>query len=121
MKTWKLIWHLAILVAVSTAGPSAEAFGIFNATGLSGGSRWDATPRTMQGLERSLDGGLRFSLQGGSFQAYRDMFSWSGSVPSVADFTAAVTNAFGHWTAVDPVSRFPTSLSFVADLATPVS
>ena len=26
--------------------------------------------------ERSLDGGLRYSLQGGSYQAYRDLFSW---------------------------------------------
>ena len=118
-RTW-----FSLLVSLGTtalATREAAAFGLYNATGLVGGSRWDATPRTMGGLERSLNGGLRFSLQGGSFQAYRDMFSWSGGVPTVADFTAAVTNAFGNWTTVDPVSGIGTSLSFIADLATPVS
>ena len=113
---------LAVFLGTTTlATHEAAAFGLYNATGLAGGSRWDATPRTMGGLERSLAGGLRFSLQGGSFAAYRDLFSWSGGVPTVAAFTAAVTNAFGNWTTVDPVSGLGTSISFIADLTTPVS
>lgn len=121
MKTRIWFPHAAFLGAMTFATHEAAAFGLYNATGLAGGSRWDATPRTMGGLERSLSGGLRFSLQGGSFQAYRDLFSWSGGVPTVADFTAAVTNAFGNWTTVDPVSNFGTTIAFLPDLATPVS
>lgn len=118
----RLCFRLAVFLTTTTfATHNAVAFGLYNATGLAGGSRWDATPRTMGGAERSLSGGLRFSLQGGSFQSYRDMFSWSGGVPTVADFTAAVTNAFGNWTTVDPVSNIGTSISFIADLATTVS
>src|SRR5262245_23105071 len=86
---------------------------IFLYTGntIGGGARWDAAPRTIGGLERSLDGGLRFSLQGGSFEAYRDLFTWQGGVPSVADFTTAVQQAFTAWTVPDPVSGFGTTVS----------
>jgi hypothetical protein len=87
--------------------------------GLAGGFRWDVAPRTINGNERSLDGGLRYSLQGGSYQAYRDLFSWS-AVPSVAEFTTAIADAFGAWTAADPVTGLTTDISFVADFATPV-
>jgi hypothetical protein len=99
---------------------------IFNFTGatLGGGSRWDAAPRTINiggtDYERSLDGGLRYSLQGGSFEGYRDLFSWSGSVPSVADFSQAVMDAFNAWTVPDPATGLTTAVTFVADLATPV-
>lgn len=93
-------------------------FGYAGAT-IGGGSRWDAAPRTIGGRERSLDGGLRYSLQGGSFEAYRDMFTW-GTVPSVEAFTTAVQQAFDAWTIVDPVSGYGSSLSFVPDLNTPV-
>jgi hypothetical protein len=97
------------------------AFGIYTTGSLNGGARWDAAPRTLGGFERSLDGGLRFSLQGGSFQAYRDLFSWQGGAPSVADFQQAVVGAFNAWTAVDSVSGLGTPLYFVPDLTTPVS
>jgi len=86
---------------------------------LGGGFRWDAAPKTVNGIERSLDGGLRYSLQGGSYQAYRDLFSWN-SVPSVPDFTVAIQQAFAAWTVVDPATNLSSSLSFVADFATPV-
>lgn len=90
--------------------------------------RWDAAPRTISSTvgmvtemrERSLDGGLRYSLEGGSYQAFRDMFSWQGSTPSTAEFTAAVERAFDVWTASDPVSGLGTSISFTPDLNTPV-
>lgn len=97
-------------------------FGFSNAA-LGGGFRWDAAPRTITlvgtPLERSLQGGLRYSLQGGSFQAYRDLFSWT-SVPSVAAFQAAVQQAFDAWTVVDPVSGLGSTLAFVPDMATSV-
>jgi hypothetical protein len=99
----------------------AAGFGIYSATGLVGGSRWDTTPRTLGGVERSLNGGLRYSLQGGSYQAYRDLLSWSGTPPSVTSFQQAITEAFGFWTAVDPQTGLGTSLSFLPDLTTPVS
>ncbi|MDB5326527.1 MAG: hypothetical protein JWM57_2096 [Phycisphaerales bacterium] len=103
----------------------ASAGGIFNFSGatLNGGSRWDAAPRnvTISGgsYERSLSGGLRFAMQGTSYQAYRDLFTWN-SVPSVPDFTTAVNQAFNAWAATDPVSGLGSSLTFVNDAATPV-
>src|SRR5262245_27945029 len=80
-------------------GSSARAGVIFNLAGatLGGGSRWDAAPRNISGFERSLNGGLRYSVQGGSFQAYRDLFTWS-SLPSVTAFQTAVQQAFDAWT-----------------------
>ena len=38
--------------------------------------RWDAAPRYVNGEERSLDGGLRYSIGGGSYEAFRDEFLW---------------------------------------------
>ncbi|MGD9722228.1 MAG: PEP-CTERM sorting domain-containing protein [Pirellulales bacterium] len=96
---------------------------VFNMTAgtIGGGSRWDAAPRNIvigaTPYERSLDGGLRYSMQGGSFQSYRDLFSWS-SVPSVAAFQTAVQQAFDAWKAVDPISGLGTALSFVNDPST---
>src|SRR5687767_6604967 len=103
------------------ASASADAFGLFSNNGLSGGFRWDAAPLTLNGRERSLDGGLRYSLQGGSFQAYRDLFTWQGSPPSVASFQTAVVNSFNAWSVVDPATGVGSDLSFIANLATPVS
>ncbi|MCA9215197.1 MAG: hypothetical protein KDB27_19150 [Planctomycetales bacterium] len=76
--------------------------------------RWDAASRTVGGNERSLAGGLRYSIEGGGYESYRDLFSWS-SVPSVVAFQQAVANAFAAWTAVDPVSGLGTDLAFVDD------
>jgi len=101
---------------------TAQAGAIFGFTGstLGGGFRWDADPLNVAGVgERSLNGGLRYSVQGGSFQAYRDLFSWT-VIPSVTDFTQAIANAFGAWSSVDPVTGLPTALFFVADLGTAV-
>ncbi|AOY82175.1 hypothetical protein BJP36_21975 [Moorena producens JHB] len=108
--------------AIEVANPArSDAFVIFNRSGntLGGGSRWDAAPRTIQGQDRSLDGGLRYSLQGGSYQAFRDLFTWD-ILPSVNEFQNAIETAFNAWTVVDPVSGLGTDLSFVADLETPV-
>ena len=91
---------------------------------LDDGSRWNAAPTTVsrqgQAWERSLVGGLRYSVEGGSWAAYRNRFTWA-STPSVSAFQQAVERAFDVWTAVDPVTGFGTQIEFVADLATPVS
>ena len=112
-----------VAVACVIGGLSSATLGgvIFNFSNsaLGGGSRWDAAPRTISGNERSLAGGLRFSLQGGSYQAYRDLFSWN-STPTVPAFTAAVNQAFNAWSSVDPVSGLGTAVTFVPDLATSV-
>jgi len=106
----------SVLTWLATCTP-ASAGVIFGSNGnLGGGWRWDAAPRTLVGNERSLDGGLRFSMQGGSYEAYRDRFSWS-VLPSVADFATAVDQAFGAWTAIDPATGLGTSIYFVNDTA----
>ncbi len=126
MMRWKL-FGLAVLAGLTASahGPEARAGGIFGNTGLAGGFRWDATPRSFTVgdtlLERSLDGGLRYSLSGGSFQSFRDSFSWVGGAPALADFQGAVEDAFNAWTVVDPVSGLGSDLSFVADLGTAVN
>ena len=112
------------LLSAVGVGRAGVIFNFSSTTGLGGGSRWDAAPRTVNiggtNFERSLDGGLRYSLQGGSYQAYRDLFSWQGAVPSVADFQSAVQGAFNAWTVPDPVTGLKTSLNFVADFGTAV-
>jgi len=114
-------------VAIATLGVSSpiyagDIFG-FSGSTIGGGFRWDAAPRTINlsgtNYERSLDGGIRYSLQGGSFQAYRDQFTWSVT-PTVPEFQTAVQQAFDAWKSVDPVSGFGSTLNFVPDLATPV-
>lgn len=114
---------LVLLLLWMLAGP-VTGFGIFNATGSTGlaaGSRWDSAPRVVGGVERSLNGGLRFSLQGGSYQAYRNLLTWLGTPPSVAEFEQAVLEAFDVWTTTDPVTGLDTVIRFVPDLSTPVS
>lgn len=99
-------------------------FGFSSPNGLDGGFRWDAAPRTVNilgtDLERSLAGGLRFSVQGGSYQAFRDLFSWQGGPPAIPIFQTAVEGAFNAWTVPDPVTGLTTALSFIADFNTPV-
>lgn len=108
-----LVSLFLLIVSIANAGV------IFGAAGLRGGYRWDAAPRTIGSLERSLDGGLRYSVSGGSFEAFRDSFSWR-SLPSTNEFQQAVEDAFNAWTIIDPATGLTTDLRFVADLATPV-
>jgi MYXO-CTERM domain-containing protein len=112
---------VAVLAGILTAGAQrADAFGIFGNTIVAGGARWDAAPRNIGGLERSLSGGLRFSVTGGSYQGFRDNFAWSGGVPSVAVFQQTVQEAFGTWLAVDPATNLGTTISFTQDFGTAV-
>jgi hypothetical protein len=118
--------RVGIVFAVVMGGAGAAQAGvIFGLTGstLAGGFRWNADPLTVNlggGLyERSLDGGLRYSIESGSYEAFRDMFTWS-LVPTVEQFTQAISDAFSAWTAVDPLTGLTTALSFIADLGTAV-
>ena len=106
------------ILGISPAGSSAAV--IFGNSGLSWGSRWDAAPRTISGRERSLDGGLRYSLQGGSYEAFRDLFSWQGAPPGVAEFQAADEDALEAWTIFGPASQLRSDLEFTEDLGTAV-
>ncbi len=127
------IIRVAVLAALSTLwlptapAPNAHAAVVFGLPGngnLTGGFRWNASElsfSTSQGtLERSLVGGLRYSISGGNYTVYRDQFNWS-VVPTETEFRNAIADAFIPWTLTDPVSGLGTSLSFVEDLGTAVS
>ncbi|MFG6486959.1 PEP-CTERM sorting domain-containing protein [Roseateles sp. BYS78W] len=110
----------AALMLPMASAQAGVVYGL-DPTGLTGSIlRWDAASHVIDGNERSLEGGLSYSLSGGSFEAFRDSFTWSGALPSVAAFTQTVQDAFAAWTSVDPVTHLGTSLSFVADLGTAV-
>ena len=113
---WSIVAIASIMIVVLIP-QSAKAGVIFGSNGaLGGGFRWDAAPRIINTNERSLDGGLRYSVQGGSLQAYRDLFTWN-VLPTVGAFTTAVTQAFNAWASVDSATNLATSLSFVNDTA----
>jgi hypothetical protein len=105
-----------LLVAALLTPNASEAFRLLGPAGSR--PRWDAVPRFISGEERSLDGGLRYSIEGGSYEGLRDQLNWIGSPPSVEDFEAAIARAFEHWTVVDPATGLPASFHFVEDLAT---
>jgi hypothetical protein len=112
---------LAFVAAFLVCASTAQAFRVTDTSLVAEGkARWDAAGRTVDGVERSIDGGLRYSLQGGSYTAFRDQLSWVGGAPSAGDFQTAVDGAFSAWTITDPTSGLPGSLSFQADLSTPV-
>jgi hypothetical protein len=113
---------VVVLIGHISLAHAGVIFGFSNAA-LGGGYRWDAAPRTITissvNYERSLNGGLRYSVQGGSFQAFRDLFTWQ-SLPSVSDFQTAVQQAFDAWKVTDPVSGLASQLNFIPDLGTAV-
>lgn len=120
--TFKPFLRLSLAAAAAAFMASSQAGVVFGlpASGLQGGVfRWDAAPRVISGNERSLDGGLRYSVSGGSLDAFRDQFSWN-SVPTSAAFAAAVQGAFNAWTVVDPASGLGSALRFVYDPNTTV-
>ncbi|TMA35948.1 MAG: PEP-CTERM sorting domain-containing protein [Deltaproteobacteria bacterium] len=110
----------ALGVALAFPVGPARGFGAVGVTGgtLEGAARWDAAPRVLYGQERSLAGGLRYSIQGGSYEAFRDRFDWGNHLPTVAQFQDAVEGAFAQWTVTDPATGLGTNLAFVPDFAT---
>lgn len=119
--TQTIVFAILYLGFACSDANGGVVFGLDGNGSLNGGSRWNATANTFSvtngSVERSLEGGLRFSLSGGSYENYRDQFVWD-SVPSVTDFRSSVLAAFDPWTANDPVTGLTTSLSFVEDLGT---
>lgn len=106
-----------VLVAQVGVSPSAIAFRVIQSGGRT--VRWDAAPRTVSGVERSLAGGLRYSVEGGSYQALRDQLTWvGGHVPTLVDFEAATRRAFDNWTVIDPATQLAAGFHFVEDLGT---
>jgi len=107
-----------ITLAISLLSLSATAGVIFGSDGnLGGGYRWDADHYEFNGRERSLNDGLRYSMEGGSLINYRDLFTWD-VVPTELDFATRVDQAFNAWESVDPVTGLSTSLNFIDDTAT---
>lgn len=105
------------LVILLWVAPAA-AFRVIGSSS-SGWVRWDAAPRFIGGEERSLEGGLRYSIETGSYADLRDQFLWVPFAPTTEDFAAAIGRAFEHWTLVDPETGLPGAVYFVEDLATP--
>jgi hypothetical protein len=113
-----MAWTLVFCLVDAAIG--GVAFNYSPAGTIGGGSRWDAAPRTVsiQGIdyERSLVGGLRYTVTGESFATFRNQFNWD-VLPSVGAFQTAVQQAFDAWTVPDPVTGLGTSLKFVPDLS----
>lgn len=107
---------LCVLAALVWTSP-AFAFRLIGAPGS--WSRWDAAPRTVNGVERSLDGGLRYSIEHGDYGLLRDEFLWLGMPPSDQAFADAIARAFEYWEVVDPATGLPAGFHFVEDLSTP--
>ena len=121
MRTFFYRAFLALVMLFAIANV-AEAFLVNGVSDdFTEGRRWDAAPRSIGGgtIERSLNGGLRWNVQGGSVQTYRDLFSWQSGVPSVPDFSDSLNAAFDAWTVVDPQINLPAQFSFVFDPSTP--
>lgn len=114
MKTGFRAGVACITLTLMSSANAGTVFGL-SGVGLQGGVyRWDAAPRVIAGNERSLDGGLRYSVSGGSLDAFRDQFTWDAT-PTSAAFSMAVQDAFNAWTVVDPASGLGSALSFVYD------
>jgi hypothetical protein len=92
---------------------------------LRGGRRWDADFRTFDfgggPVERSLSGGLRWNVEGGSIEAFRDQFRWQGGAPSVGVFEQAIHDSFSTWLATDPGLGLAAPFTFVHDPSSPVA
>lgn len=109
------VWAIGLVVLL----PASVVFAFRPITVGGRFVRWDAAHRRVGGEERSLSGGLRYSLGGGSYGALRDQLTWvGGNVPSTADFEAATRRAFAAWTIVDPATSLPAAFEFVEDLGT---
>jgi hypothetical protein len=110
-----------ITLTIGLLSLPATAGVIFGSDGnLGGGYRWDAEHYEFNGNERSLNGGLRYSMQGGSLTTYRDLFSWD-ITPTAIDFGTTIEQAFNAWQSVDPVTGLSTSLNFIDDTAATVA
>lgn len=112
------MFSVAITLAISLLSLSVTAGVIFGSDGnLGGGYRWDADHYEFNGRERSLNNGLRYSMEGGSLANFRDLFKWD-VIPTEIDFGARIEQAFNAWESIDPVTGLTTTLNFIDDTAT---
>jgi hypothetical protein len=112
----RLVLGLCVMALASALPESGGAFRVREESGVR--ARWDAAPRTVGGEERSLDGGLRYSIGGGSYEAFRDRIRWIPQQPSAEEVREAIRRAFDHWTVDDPATGLPAGFRFVEDLET---
>ncbi|CAN5555220.1 hypothetical protein BH09PLA1_BH09PLA1_36100 [soil metagenome] len=109
---------LGLSVAAGAFGPVVARGFIYNTgnesapVGLTGGLRWDSVPRMVGGTDRSLVGGLSWSVAGGSFASFKSQFAWAGATPTDAQFQAVMEQAFSFWTSVDTNPLLPVSAPF---------
>lgn len=112
------IWRALVVVALLLGSAPAPAFRVIGAPGR--WVRWDAAPRYVGGEERSLDGGLRYSVETGSYGGLASQLTWlAGNEPTGEELRAAIERAFEHWTVIDPATGLSAAFHFVEDLATP--
>lgn len=108
------------LASIFSLQNESLAFRVFDTTTYGFGVvRWDAAPRFVDGAERSLNGGLRYSIEDGSYEAYRDLFQWDGGPPTVPEFQSVIEQAFCYWEVIDPATGLGTALTFLPDFDTP--
>ncbi|MEZ4291456.1 MAG: hypothetical protein R3E53_13325 [Myxococcota bacterium] len=108
---------LALVALVVLAAAPVEAFRVTE--GASGWLRWDAAPREVDGLERSLAGGLRYSIEHGDYQDPARRVPLAAGAAERRGLPGGRGAAFENWTVVDPVTGLPAGYHFVEDLATP--
>ncbi len=108
-----MLWALALALGLPEVG---DAFRLREESGIR--ARWDAAPRTVGGEERSLAGGLRYSIGEGSYEAFRDRLRWIPEQPSAEQVRETIRRAFEHWTTDDPATGLPAGFRFVEDLET---
>lgn len=123
---WRGMVRLTVLgVGLSFAG-AASAGVTFGYQFGSPQWRWDADDSRRvyapgEGtIERSLVGGLRYSVEGGSLADFFARFTWD-IAPSENAFHQAFENAFDHWRATDPATRLGTAVTFTEDFGTAVN
>ncbi|MCR9096319.1 MAG: hypothetical protein NXI30_19000 [bacterium] len=108
---------LVLLGLVLWSGP-ALAFRVIGSP--AGWARWDAAPRFVGGEERSLAGGLRYSIEHGDYGLLLSEVEWvPGTEPTEPEFAELIASAFEHWEVVDPSTALPAAFHFVEDLSTP--
>ncbi|MFC1759388.1 PEP-CTERM sorting domain-containing protein [Planctomycetota bacterium] len=110
---------LSVLILSAIGLEPALAFRVTDVPGL-GIGRWNAAPHFVDGVERSLDGGLRYSITGGSWEAFHEELTWQGTPPTVEEMQDAIEQAFAEWESIDPATGLGSDVRFVPDFETPV-
>ncbi|MEM8952830.1 MAG: hypothetical protein AAGD22_01640 [Verrucomicrobiota bacterium] len=110
-----------LVIGVALLGSNAWGFVPFGEDVSQRAWRWDAAPRNIFGTstERSLDGGLRYSVEGGDLATWYGDFTFTDGTSS-SEFASIVASAFSAWEKTDPSSGLTTDVFFVPDFGTSV-